>query len=146
MHYTCPHCGAINRLPALSTQARCGRCKDSLLSTTPIDITDASFTRFLSKNDLPIVIDFWASWCGPCQTMAPVFQRVCERMNHQARFIKVNTEHAQLTSNQWGIRSIPTLIVVQNGLEIDRLSGALPPAALQQWIDQALQKTHAPYA
>lgn len=145
MHYTCPHCGAINRLPQLNTQARCGRCKDTLLATTPIELTDPTFTRFLAKNDLPIVIDFWASWCGPCQTMAPVFQQVSSQLNQHARFAKVNTEQAPTTSNQWGIRSIPTLIVIQNGEEVDRLAGALPPAALQQWIERALQQARTRY-
>lgn len=143
MHYTCPHCGAINRLAELNNNARCGRCKSALLASLPTELTDTSFARFLAKNDLPIVIDFWASWCGPCQAMAPVFQQVSSRMNQHARFAKVNTEHAPTISNQWGIRSIPTLIVVQRGQEIDRLSGALPPAALQQWIEQALKKTHS---
>lgn len=143
MHYTCPHCGVINRLPELNAQARCGRCKDTLLNANPVELNDATLARFLAKNDLPIVIDFWASWCGPCQAMAPVFQQVSSQLNQQARFAKVNTEQAPVTSNQWGIRSIPTLIVVQHGQEIDRLSGALPPAALQQWIEQALKKTHS---
>lgn len=140
MHYTCPHCSAINRLPELNAQARCGRCKNALLNANPVELNDATFARFLSKNDLPIVIDFWASWCGPCQAMAPVFQQVSSQMNRDARFAKVNTEHAPATSQQWNIRSIPTLVVVQQGEEVDRLSGALPPAALQQWIEQALQK------
>lgn len=144
MHYTCPHCATINHLPTDKAlqEARCGRCKKSLFDGKPVELSDSNFNRFLTKNDLPVVVDFWASWCGPCQMMGPIFNDVCGQMQHQLRFAKVNTEQAQAVSAQLGIRSIPTLILFHGGKEIDRLAGALPAQQLTQWIQQALIKTH----
>jgi thioredoxin 2 len=142
MHTTCPSCAAINRIPdeKRNQPGQCGRCKSVLFNGDVVDLTDADFARFASKNDLPVVVDFWASWCGPCQMMAPIFKDVAAHMPFDARFAKVNTEHAQGVSGQYGIRSIPTLIVFHQGKEVDRLAGALPAAQLQQWIRQALLK------
>jgi len=140
MHYTCPSCATINRLPTNkpAAEATCGRCKSPLVNGLPVDLTDQSFSRFINKNDLPIVVDFWASWCGPCKMMAPVFSKLSEQMQSQLRFAKVNTEEAQQISSQLGIRSIPTLILYHQGKEIDRLAGALPEPQLRQWIEQGL--------
>lgn len=145
MHTTCPSCGAVNRIPAERTneQGQCGRCKHDLFNGFPVDLTDSDFARFLQKNDMPVVVDFWASWCGPCQMMAPIFKEVAGDMKFSAHFAKVNTEQAQQISAQFGIRSIPTLIVFQQGKEIDRLAGALPAPQLKQWINQALIKARS---
>lgn len=142
MHYTCPSCATINRLPTNkpAAEATCGRCKSPLVNGLPVDLTDQSFSRFINKNDLPIVVDFWASWCGPCKMMAPVFSKLSEKMQSQLRFAKVNTEEAQQISSQLGIRSIPTLILYHQGKEIDRLAGALPEPQLRQWIEQGLSR------
>ncbi|WP_419812987.1 thioredoxin TrxC [Bacterioplanoides sp.] len=142
MHTTCPSCGAVNRIPPerAQEQGQCGRCKHDLFNGFPVDLTDTDFSRFVQKNDLPVVVDFWVSWCGPCQMMAPIFKEVAGDMKFSARFAKVNTEQAQQTSAQFGIRSIPTLIVFHQGKEIDRFAGALPAPQLKQWIQQALIK------
>ncbi|HBS42746.1 MAG TPA: thiol reductase thioredoxin [Oceanospirillales bacterium] len=142
MHTTCPQCGAINRIPEekLSQPGQCGRCKATLFDGRTVDLDDAGFKRFVTKNDLPVVIDFWAEWCGPCKMMGPVFKQVAAGMPYAARFAKVNTELAQNTAARFNIRSIPTLIVMKDGKEIDRLSGALPAPQLKQWIDGALAK------
>ena len=142
MHITCPDCGAINRIPdeKQNQPGQCGKCKSPLFSGSVTDLSDSNFQRFITKNDLPVVVDFWASWCGPCQMMAPIFKDVAAAMPYQARFAKVNTEQAQQTAGQFSIRSIPTLMVFKNGKVIDQMAGALPAQQLKQWIHQALIK------
>ena len=142
MLYTCPSCAAINRIPAdkQNQQGQCGKCKQALFNSQPIELNDADFQRFIDKNELPVLVDFWAEWCGPCKMMAPIFKDVCGDMQHQLRFAKVDTEKAQLVSQRYAIRSIPTLILFKGGKEVDRLAGALPAPQLKQWIATALQK------
>lgn len=137
---TCPSCGAINRVPEERLQQRpvCGKCKNVLLNGQPLVATDASFQRLLDRNGLPLVLDFWASWCGPCQQFAPTFQACAADFVTQARFIKVDTEACPQTAARFQIRSIPTLMIVKNGKEVTRLSGALPKAQFVQWLNQQL--------
>ncbi|MFY9180344.1 MAG: thioredoxin TrxC [Venatoribacter sp.] len=140
MHYTCPNCGAINRIPddKRNQSGQCGRCQAALFNNHPIELNDQNFQRFIEKNDMPVVVDFWAAWCGPCKMMAPIFSGLAGKMQHQVRFAKVDTEQAQQTSMQMNIRSIPTLILFHRGKEVDRLSGALPEPQLKQWLEQKL--------
>lgn len=141
MHIVCSHCHAINRIPEDKShlQAKCGKCQQAAYSAIPIELDDGSFYRYLEKNDLPVIVDFWASWCGPCQAMAPVFTQVAKQ-SESILFAKVNTEKAQKVSADASIRSIPTLIFFLHGKEIDRISGGLAESQLKNWIMQCLQK------
>lgn len=141
MHIVCSHCLAINRIPEEKshTQAKCGKCQQAAYSSSPIELTDSSFYRYIEKNDLPVVVDFWASWCGPCKAMAPVFNNIAKQ-SEGLLFAKVNTEQAQKVSSDAIIRSIPTLIFFHHGKEIDRISGGLSGSQLKNWIVQSVQK------
>ena len=136
INVTCPHCAAVNRIPKKESykKANCGSCKKSLLDTTPINALDSDFDMYLVNNDLPVVVDFWAPWCGPCKSMGPVFEKVASNYPLKIRFVKVNTESEQSIGARFGIRSIPTLILFKGGKELDRVSGALPEIQLKEWI------------
>lgn len=141
MHLVCSHCLAINRIPEgkSHTQGKCGKCHEVAYSATPIELSDSSFYRYIEKNDLPVIVDFWANWCGPCQAMAPGFNSVAKQ-SESILFAKVNTEQAQQISADAAIRSIPTLIFFLHGKEINRVSGGLSESQLKSWIMQSLQK------
>lgn len=141
MHIVCSHCHAINRIPddKSHTQAKCGKCQQPAYSSSPIELSDTSFYRYIKKNDLPVIVDFWASWCGPCKAMAPVFESMAKK-SQDLLFVKVNTEQAQQVSANASIRSIPTLIFFHHGKEIDRISGGLSESQLKNWIVQCVQK------
>ena len=134
----CAHCQRPNRVPEdrLGDNPKCGACKQTILSAAPIEMSATSFPKHIKNDQLPVVVDFWASWCGPCQMMAPEFAKVSETMNEKAIFGKVNTETEQQIAAQYGIRSIPTIILFKNGAEKARVAGAMNAPQLQQWIAQ----------
>lgn len=144
MHIVCAQCEAINRIPEdkSHTHAKCGKCGEPVYSALPINLNDANFFRYIEKNDLPVVVDFWADWCGPCKTMAPVFSAVAAE-SESLLFAKVDTQEAQQVGAQANIRSIPTLIFFHKGEEVDRVSGALREPQLKQWLVQCIGKISA---
>ena len=131
-HIVCAHCGAINRLPAerLGDDPDCGRCHKPLLSGAPIELDDLSFDRFVQNSTLPVLVDFWAPWCGPCRQMAPQFDAAARQLKGRALLVKVNSDDSPETSRRFAIRSIPTLVRLQGGVEQRRQSGAVGAAQI----------------
>lgn len=138
MRVVCPHCQEVNNIPQKESykKANCGKCKASLLSTKPIDLTTDNFDEVIVNGDIPVIIDFWAPWCGPCRVMGPTFEKVAKNFPLKALFTKVNTENEQELGARFGIRSIPTMIVFKNGKEMQRVSGALDETSLNQLVSQ----------
>lgn len=138
MRVVCPHCQEVNNIPQKESykKANCGKCKASLLSTKPIDLTTDNFDEVIVNGDIPVIIDFWAPWCGPCRVMGPTFEKVAKNFPLKALFTKVNTENEQELGARFGIRSIPTMIVFKNGKEMQRVSGVLDETSLNQLVSQ----------
>jgi len=134
----CPHCGKVNAIPVKESysKAKCGYCKASLLDTKPIALDSAAFDNHVVNNDIPVIVDFWAEWCGPCKMMAPAFEKTAASFPLKVRFAKVNTEAEQMLAGRFNIRSIPTTIAFKGNKEVDRVSGALSAEQLQQWVRQ----------
>jgi thioredoxin 2 len=132
----CPHCHAPNRLPAdrLGDGATCGKCKSALFRGEPLELDAASFDSHVGRSDLPMLVDFWAPWCGPSRAMAPAFADAARQLEPEVRLAKLNTEEEQQLAARFGIRSIPTLILFRKGKEIARQSGAMDAGSLMRWV------------
>lgn len=138
LHVVCASCGAVNRVPQarLDQTPQCGKCHVALLDGPPVELTDATFDRFVERNDLPVVVDFWAQWCGPCKMMAPVFAQAAREQRTRFRFAKLDTDANQSIAQRYGIRSIPSLLLFKGGAEADRAVGALDAGRLRQWLSR----------
>jgi len=137
----CPHCSAVNRIPGdrLGDKPRCGKCSNPLFTGKPLELTAAAFDRQIQRSELPLVVDFWAEWCGPCKMMAPAFTQAAAELEPRVRLAKVDTEAEQAVAARYAIRSIPTLILFRDGREVARQAGAMSRNDIVQWVNRALQ-------
>ncbi len=134
----CPHCSAINRVPTdkPAAKAKCGGCHAALFSGKPAAASAASFATQIQRSDIPVVVDFWAAWCGPCKAMAPTFERVAAELEPDVRFLKVDTDAERELAAHYNIRSIPTLMMFKNGQMVAQRAGASDAQSLRAWIQQ----------
>jgi thioredoxin 2 len=140
VHLICGHCNAIVRVPAarLGESPRCPKCRHALFEGRPLALNAANFDKHLTRSDIPLVVDFWAPWCGPCRMMAPYYEQAAKEIEPKARLAKVNSDEEPALSARYGVRSIPTLVAFKRGREVARQSGAMDLNALLRWVDSAV--------
>ena len=140
LHIVCPHCSSVNRIPQvrLADRPKCGKCHRHLFDGHPLELTSRNFQVHMQRNDIPLLVDFWAPWCGPCKMMAPAFEQAAAQLEPQVRVAKLNTENEQAIGAQFGIRSIPTLALFRGGRELARQAGAMGHADIIRWVQSRL--------
>ena len=138
----CPSCGATNRLSVdaivLGRKAVCGRCKTPLAAATPVTVSDATFAAEVDRSPLPVLVDLWAPWCGPCRTVSPIVDQLAAELAGRVRVAKMNVDDNPATSSRFGVRSIPTLLVIKDGREVDRIVGVQPKPAILGRLERHL--------
>ncbi|MBR0722080.1 thioredoxin TrxC [Bradyrhizobium manausense] len=139
----CGSCGRINRLPAERAPegARCGACHQSMFTGHPIEVDEAAFGRHVANNDIPVLIDVWAPWCGPCRAMAPMFERAAQQLEPKVRLLKLNSDNAPAISSRFNISGIPTLLLMRDGREIARQAGAMDARSIVAWTEASLTRS-----
>ncbi|MFZ2159789.1 MAG: thioredoxin TrxC [Bradyrhizobium sp.] len=139
----CGHCGKINRLPAerTATNARCGSCHQPIFSGHPIEVGEEAFGRHVANSDIPVLVDVWAPWCGPCRSMAPMFERAAQELEPGVRLLKLNSDNAPSVSSRLGISGIPTLLLMHKGREIARSAGAMDTKRIVAWTMAGLARS-----
>ncbi len=140
VHIVCPHCDTVNRVDLKDTAKdfKCGKCKKSLKDTHPVELNARNFKTHIEKNDIPVVVDFWAPWCGPCLMMAPQFEEAAKHFPLKVRFAKLNSDNYPEIAGMYGIMGIPTMIVFRKGKEIARTSGAMSSIQIVNWINSVI--------